>query len=269
MVRGLLLALSGCAFIALLAACGGDSGGTAAAASPSQSAAGNTAAAGNGTTVPGTSSGSSSLLSGPAGKYSLLHEDVGKGYLTDIKGTYVETVDNYSGSQLFGSKAEGQQLLTKWGYQGGYETALTPEGGDTAVLQGGYVIRMEIQLFKDAAGAQEFYKYALQKVNAQAQPVKTDTVGDESSTNVLVAGKIGKSTVDYTIHQTVFRRANMVAVMLTIGAQPFMKADTVVGLAKMVDEKTQGKRQAIDPTPTSNFTPPVYPTSSVPTPAGR
>jgi hypothetical protein len=259
MIRGLLLALSGFVLTALLASCGGGDDNTAAAASPSQQA---TSASDSGTPA----GGAAGIIPGPASRYSLLHDDIGKGFLTDIKGTYVLTIDNYSATKLFPNKQDGVTLLTKWGYLGGYETAVSPEGSDVGLLQGSFVIKMEVHLFKDAAGAKDFYTYELQKVNPQARPVKTDTVGDESSTNVLIAGKIGNSTVDQAIHQLVFRRSNFVAVVLTIGAEPFMKADTVVALAKMVDEKTQGKRLAPTPTPTSNFTPPSALTAAAKTP---
>ncbi|MBI2767125.1 MAG: hypothetical protein HYX53_14600 [Chloroflexi bacterium] len=260
MVRGLLLALSGLALTVLSASCGGGDDNTAAAASPSQQA---TAASGSGTPA----AGAPGIIPGPASRYSLLHDDLGKGFLTDIKGTYVLTIDNYSGiTKLFPSKQEGAALLTKWGYLGGYETAVTPEGGDVGVLQGAFVIKMEVHLFKDPAGAKDFYAYELQKVNPQAQPVKTDTVGDESSTNKLTAGKVGNSTVDQAIHQLVFRRSNLVAIVLTIGAEPFMKSDSVVALGKMIDEKALGKRLAPTPTPTSNFTPPSALTAAAKTP---
>lgn len=254
MTRGLLLALCGSLSLCLMltaAACGGDGDAQAASTTPGVASP----------TQGSAPASSGKLLDGPAGKYSLLHEDVGTGYITDIKGTYVLTADSYGGTSVFPSASEGTQLLQEWGYTGGYETAMVPEGRDQAVLNGAYAMNMEIHLFKDVAGAKSFYAYAEKKVkeNPKAQPIRTGAaVGDEYAVYRAVEGKIASSTVDRAVHYVQLRRGNLVAIVLTIGADPFMKADTVVALAKMIDEKALGSRAAIDPTPTSNYTPPAY-----------
>jgi hypothetical protein len=49
----------------------------------------------------------------------------------------------------------------------------------------------------------------------------------------------------------------MVSVAKTIGAQGFMTTQQATILAELVDDKALGAKDAIEPTPTSNFTPPA------------
>jgi hypothetical protein len=233
----------------VLAACG-DDGGPADVAAPSAT---------QGAAAPGGSPAAVSVIPGPASKYSLLHDDVGRGYLTDIPGTYVLEIENYAANKmLFPSESEGKKLLTSWHYAGGYETALIPEGQDVALLNGGYAIYQEVHLFDDAAGATEFFAYLDKRLQSNTVHTPTVRIGDETAVYSRVEGKIRGSSIDRALHQVVFRRGNFVAIVLTIGADSFMKPDIPLSLARMIDEKTQGTRIAIEPTPTSNWTPPVF-----------
>ena len=58
-------------------------------------------------------------------------------YLTDLKSTFVLDAKSYGKTSAFATADEGEKLLNQWGYLGGYETGLIPEGRDTAVLNGG------------------------------------------------------------------------------------------------------------------------------------
>jgi hypothetical protein len=53
----------------------------------------------------------------------------------------------------------------------------------------------------------------------------------------------------------IFQRGNVVEIILTKGAQGFMKIDHPWELARIADEKLLGERSAIEPTPVSNFKP--------------
>jgi hypothetical protein len=55
-------------------------------------------------------------------------------------------------------------------------------------------------------------------------------------------------------------------VLLTRGAEPFMKIDTARNLALIIDQKALGLKEAIEPTPASNFKTPT-PAPRTPTPA--
>ncbi len=259
MNRGLLLVLGGCLAVSLLgAACGGDD---------------DAGAIGGSTTTPGsggsTTTTSTPVLASPASKYSLLQDDLGRGYITDIRGTVVLDLKSYAATPVFKTPVEGEKQLTEWGYLDGYQTAVEPEGREEATLTGAYAIVMETHLFKDAAGAKKFYDYLQTVRNKQSSVLQAQAVGDESLVAYLTSGKIQGSTVDRAIHQVYFRRGNLVGVVKTIGAAPFMKPEYVTAAAKMMDDKALGSRPAPSPTPTSNYTPPANraATKTVGTPA--
>ncbi|MCC6387829.1 MAG: hypothetical protein IT302_10655 [Dehalococcoidia bacterium] len=245
MTRGLLLAMGACLAVSLLgAACGGDDD------------AGASNEPGKTPTV-GASQGTPAVLTGPASKYSLLQEDLGRGYITDIRGTVVLDLKSYAATPVFKTVPEGEKQLTEWGYIDGYQTAVEPEGREEATLTGAYALVMETHLFNDAAGAKKFYDYLQTVRNKQSTIVQAQQVGEESVVAYLTTGKIRGSNVDRAIHQLYFRRGNLVGVVMTIGAAPFMKPDHVAAAAKLMDDKALGTRPAPSPTPTSNYTPPA------------
>ncbi|MFN0095711.1 MAG: hypothetical protein ACKVVT_13160 [Dehalococcoidia bacterium] len=202
---------------------------------------------------------SAPIATGPVSRFSILLEDVGtQAYLTDIPATQTLDVASYGKTAAFSSEGEGEKLLKQWGYQGGYQTALIPEGREQAPLNGGYFIYVESHLLKDVDGADAMYEHLVSRIRANGgQSVNAGRVGNESSAWRVVSGFIRGSTIAQAYHRLVFRRGNVVVVVLTVGADPFMKVETVRGLALEVDEKVLGKAEAIAPTPTSNFTPPA------------
>lgn len=252
-----LVFLACAALAAIAAACGDESPKTVTArtASPAVSAQ-------------GAASNASPTLAGPASKYSLLRDDVAKGYITDIPGTFVLDAKSYGKTTIFDSPAAGEAKLTEWGYVGGFETGMTPEGRNTAILQGAFAINIESHLFKDEEGAKKAYAYFDARIKSSgAQQVKTDSVGNQSAAYTLIQGKFPSSNVDIAFHRVLFRRGNLVSVLLTIGAQPFMTVDPVYALAVVVDDKALARRDAIEPTPTSNYTPPANSVPRTVTPA--
>ncbi|MFN8506712.1 MAG: hypothetical protein U0547_04010 [Dehalococcoidia bacterium] len=259
MTRGLLLALGACLAVSLLgAACGGDDD-AGASSEPGK------------TPTAGASQGTPAVLAGPASKYSLLQDDLGRGYITDIKGTVVLDLKSYAATPVFKTAPEGEKQLTEWGYIDGYQTAVEPEGREEATLTGAYALVMETHLFNDAAGAKKFYDYLQTVRNKQSTIVQAQQVGEESVVAYLTTGKIRGSNVDRAIHQLYFRRGNLVGVVMTIGAAPFMKPDYVAAAAKLMDDKALGTRPAPSPTPTSNYTPPAnrQPTTAAATATAR
>lgn len=213
----------------------------------------------------------SPALDAPASRFSILLEDVGlQAYLTDIPATFELTAASYSKTDAFNSAAEGDKLLTQWEYADGYETALIPEGRNQAILNGAHVIYVETHLLYSDAGAKKMYEYLVSRIRSNGgQAVNTGPVGNESSAWRAVGGNVPGSTIAQAFHRMIFRRGNLVAVVLTIGADPFMKVETARGLALLIDEKALGTKEAIVPTPTSNFTPPAdrVKTAVRPTPA--
>lgn len=244
-----LLALAACALLLpALAACGGDSDdGTASSAGPTETSS---------TPVPPNDGAASPTLDAPAGKYSISIEDLGNGYITDIGYTFVITPEAYSKvRRIFASEAEGMRLLQEWGYLGGYETRYSPEGGDTALLGGRYRVYVESHLFKDEAGAKKAFDHLEGYLKNSANKVNVETVGNYASGWNKTFGKIGKTSVDAAYSQYLTRRGNLMTIVLVEGADGFIKISQAAELARIADAKALGKREAVAPTPTSNYTP--------------
>lgn len=210
-------------------------------------------------TVAANDPGPEPRLAAPASQYSLLHEDVGPGYLTDVRATFTLDAASYARTRAFDSAEEGEKSLAAWGYRDGYETGYIPEGYEFAVLRGRFYIQMELHLFEGAEGAKQAFAYFVRRVDASgAERVSAAQVGNESVAWVLVEGNVPSSTVPAVFHRVVFRRGNLVAVVATWGAQPLMTVEEVSRLARMVDEKALGTRPPVVPTPLG----------ATPTPAG-
>ena len=253
MPRRRLLAVCALAIVPVfVAACGDDAGDDADAASPS---------AGNATTTQAVSvSTASPQASGPASKYTVLLEDVGLQWRTDVLKVLDIDKDFYADSgDVFVSRPEGMRLLNEWGYLEGYETKLVPEGPpDDSVLNGSYYITVETHRFEDADGAKKAYKYYADGITSDgAPPVAGKPVGNEHIGFTGIGPKIGKSNVNSQFEQIIFRRGNVVSIVLTTGAQGFMKHEYAWNLAALSDAKILGDKPAVEPTPTSNYKTPT------------
>ena len=251
MPRRLLLAACALAAVPVFAACGDDDDADAGAGPGTSTASAQTAGS--------TNSNDSPTLARPASKYSVSIDDIGIAWLTDIANTYVIDATAY-GKQpmLFGNEAEGKKLLTDWGYLEGYETAYIPEGRDTSVLKGAYYIKVETHLFKDEEGANKAFKYfADYAATSGASPVNIQPVGNVSVAFATSYGTIGSTNVKALYHQVVFRRGNVITILLTKGAQGFMTVEPARELALIADEKILGERPAVEPTPTSSYKTPT------------
>jgi hypothetical protein len=248
MPRRLVLALCACTLaLPALAACGGGGGA-------SDGVTAGTTAASN--TPNGANPGTSPTLDGPASKYSVAIDDLGVNWITDILYTFVLNIENYAPTRTFTSAAEGVRMLDEWGYQSGYETGYSPEGRDTAVLNGAFYIRVESHLFETEDGAMAAMAYFESIIKSTgASPVSAAAVGNQSAAYTATFGTIGKSRVNAVFHQVIFRRGNLVTTILTKGAEGFMKVEPARDLALIVDQKALGQKPAVEPTPTSNYTP--------------
>ena len=237
-----LVRLSLAALVALsLVSCGDD------APSPTSEAAGGptatpTAAANDASFAP--------QLDGPATKYTLLHEDLGPGYLTDVQGTFVLDAASYGATAAFDDAEQGRRTLEEWGYIGGFETGYIPEQRETAVLNGGYYINIESHLFEDEAGARAAFEYFADRIDSSpAERVSAPPLGNESAAWRLVSGRVPSSTVEAVFHRYLFRRGNLVVIVATWGAEPLMSIEHAFELARIVDEKALGLRPVTEPTP--------------------
>jgi len=255
-LTAILLAIFG---LAIAAACGDDDDGGIASPTSVVTTPSPTAAPHDSTTEPD--------LDGAASKFAIAQTDLPAGFLTDITATYVLTRENYSGTPIFESPSRGLNLLAEWQYEGGYETGYLAEGGQAAVLNGGYFFWVETHLFEDEEGAKAAFEYMSERLDESvSEPISASPVGNESGAWKAVGDPVGSSTIPSALHRVVFRRGNLVSVVATYGANPLMSIDTATELAQIVDEKALGEREAIEPTPTSNYTPPAA-SVSTPTPS--
>lgn len=257
------LALAACALPLLLAAACGGEGESAPDGTPRAAGASGTTAS----SVTVAANTAQPVLTAPVNRFIVLLQDLPVGaYLTNIPYTITLNAKDYGGTKAFNSAADGEKQLNDWGYLGGYETQLIPEGRDAAVLNGAYYIWMEVHLFRDIAGAEQMYDHMTGRVRANkvSQEISALPVGNESAATKTIGGKIAGSKVDTAIHQVLFRRGNLFVVVRTDGADPFMRVDSVSGIAAIIDAKALGERLPVEPTPIS-----LPSRTSTATPGGR
>lgn len=250
MVRQLQLGFCACLLLVpLIAACGGDSDAQTGSNDPGATPTAAASSAPGNTTEPD--------VKGPASKYTLLLDDVGDGYFTDRQHTFTLDIDNYAGTAAFSNPSEGRKLLKQWGYVEGFETAYEPEGRQTDVLNGKYYINVETHLFDSTKGAEDAYAHFEDVIRSagRAEQVQTSPLGNQYSVWKSDGDKVSGSSITSTFHRFILRRGNMVAVVQTWGAQPFMRVDTVRGLAAILDDKALGRKDAPEPTPLATTAP--------------
>lgn len=144
----------------------------------------------------------------------------------------------------------GEAMLTSWGYLGGYETVFVPEGRDAAVLEGAYYAVLELHLFSTPAGASMAYHHFVQKLNTtQAKPIEIGEVGNEATAWRMLSGKFTNSDKTRVHSSVLFRRGNLVTVILVIGEDKHVDAGTMEELATIVDNKALGRGRSSQAAP--------------------
>ncbi len=245
MIRRISLVMFACAmFVPLAAACGG--GSTPKTITNAQ-----------GTVLPANDAKTSPTVAMPVSRFAVSLDDLDTSvYRTDVAGTFTMDAAYYGGTQTFDSAAQGKTMLEGWGYEGGYETGYLPISAPQSVLNGAYYSNVEIHLFKDTDGAKKAYAYFQQRLGkSAAKQADTPQLGNESVGYSAANGLILGTEVGAEYEQFMFRRGNVVGVVLTYGAAGFMNINTARSLAVIEDNKILGKTKAVEPTPISNFTP--------------
>ena len=244
----------GIAVLPLLAACGG--GSAVGKTIPDNTKTGSTAGPVANTTPNDASK--SPTLAMPVSKYVVSLDDLGISFITNVDQTYVLTAANYGSSNVF-KGGDGPGMLASWGYKGGYETSFRPEGPDgpdKAVLNGAYYLWVEAHLFSSADNAQKAYDFFDTKLKALGgTSVEVAAIGNESEAWQFAQGAITGSNQQSVDHRVMFRRGNALFIVRTLGADSLMTVDRARAIAGIEDGKALGTVPAVEPTPTSNFTP--------------
>lgn len=261
------LVLALCCVPAVALSCGGDGGG--ATANTAATITAKTVAAGGPSGAPSVDTTTAPKLTEPVSRFTVLHEEVGPAFRNNISATFLLDLNTYAGTDTFLGQ-DGRKLLGDWGYLGGFEESLVADGGKTDVLNGGFDFTVESHLFATEAGAKSAFIYfeTIVKANKKIKATTMNPVGNQSSAWTLVDGKFDGTSIDVAYHRVIFRRGNLVVVVRTKGAAPFMTVDDAYGFAKLVDEKALGKVEAIEPTPVTNYVPPSSVSRSPTTPPG-
>ncbi len=199
----------------------------------------------------GTEGGPEPALTMPVSRFALSQDDLGSGYITNLSRTREHSLRDYAkAAQVFPTVQEGERLLKEWGYVGGYETEYEPETRQRGVLNGAYYPAVEVHLFQTVDGARAAYAH-FEKVlsEARAQRVSVKGLGNQSSGWKALGPPIEKSDILSSLHWFLWRRGNMVGIVKTWGAEPYMTIDIARNNAVYLDDKALGARTAVAPTP--------------------
>ena len=211
--------------------------------------------------VGGTLNGPEPTLNVQAAALAPQLGDFNARYSTHGGDAYVVNAFAFANTGPFASVKEGEALAEQWGYREGYTATLTPDGQLAGVLEGRFYVTAEVYLFNSMDGARQAYSKFEQLYAAAPGSERQQTRGlaNDSSAWKLIKDTVGTSDVVAVYHRFVFRRGNMVAVIQTFGADPYMTIDRARDIAVVVDDKALAKRPAPLPTPAGTATPGATP----------
>lgn len=235
--------LSAALALLLFAGCGGDDNG--------EPPVGTTPSTG------GSSGGPEPRLDAPVSRFAPSQEEMPGKFEVNPLETFGLASATWSVTGPFDNAQQGEQLAEQWGYIEGWRVLYSPDGLISGVIEGRYYATIEVHLFETVAGASEAYAQYLDKSVSKAGSEKQDTraLGNESSGWALVEGTVGNTDMVAVFHRFIFRRGNMVAMVITYGGNPFMTIDPARDIAVIIDERALGEREAAEPTPIPTILP--------------
>ncbi len=250
------LLLAGCAAaISFSAACGDGADGDVAPTQPVATVGGfqTTIAV---ATVPrstrGTAGGPEPVLPQPAAQYQpLLTDLVSNAFAVNPPNVYLVDKSRFALLGQFSSGKVAPAAIDAWGFLEGWSTQYDPTGQLASLLQGGYYLTMESYLFKTPEGAASAYDTFTTQYSSLPGSVTESpaALGNESAGYSVLGQKVGASDLDAEYHRFIFRRGNMIGIVQTNGAAPFMTIDIARNYAVFMDEQALGQRPAVLPTP--------------------
>lgn len=214
---------------------------------------------------PGSNAGNTGpdpILSGPPAAYAPALDELPGVYDVNRSETYTlspATFATLSGAPFTDTQA-AQDFATEWGYQGGYTALFLPDGLLAGALQGRYYITVQVHQFSSTEGAKElFARFDEQGDNTRgSERERIDPVGNQSGAWSFLEGTVGTSEIVGVYHRVVFRRGNLVGVVLTYGGEPFMSVEQALAVARIIDERALGEREPVEPTPIARPTSPAF-----------
>lgn len=205
----------------------------------------------------GTAGGSEPIVEGPASRFAPFVEDLpGDRFEVFPPETFGISAATFGLTGPFLSAQQGDTSARDWGYVEGYNLQYNPAGLLAGVLDGGYYVTIQVHLFETTAGAHSaFEAYREESTANDSDAVSAAALGNESAAFSLVQGTVGNSDTVAVYHRFIFRRGNVVAVVQTYGADPFMTIDSARDIAVMIDDRVLGNTPAVEPTPIPSVLP--------------
>lgn len=206
----------------------------------------------------GTTGGREVQLEAPASRYVPQLEETPKFAEIYPPNTFKLSPLQFAANGLFKGTTEGEDAAARWGYLDGYQAEFQPIDRLSAVVKGAYYITVESYLFETQNGARQAYQAyedLYKGITGSERDTKVKGLGNQSSGWRVFQGVVGTSELRGVYHRFVFRRGNLVAVVQTYGAEPFMTIDRARELAVVIDEKALGQRPSPSPTPRPTTTP--------------
>lgn len=217
------------------------------------------------TTSGSTGGGPDTVLEGPPSAFAPALDELDElGGLYDVNRSETYTLSPATFATLAGgpfpdTKA-AEDFAKEWGYQGGFTVLYEPDGLLSGVLQGRYYVTVQVHQFSSTEGAKELFARFNEQGDSTrgSERVNAETVGNQSGAWAFVQGTVGPSEMVGIYHRVVFRRGNIVGVVITYGGEPFMTIERALAVARIMDERALGVRDAVEPTPIARPTSPAF-----------
>ena len=200
----------------------------------------------------GVAGGPEPVLPEPAALYTL--------QLTDLPADLFEPIPPNTGVigierfELLGQFTSGlfaAANVREWNYVEGWSVEYAPLGRLSALVDGGYYVNVDSYLFSEATGAHEAYESFIAQYKGLPGSVEEEALplGNESASYSVIQGTVGNTETPLMYHRFIFRRGNLIGIVQTTGAEPYMAIDLARDYAVIIDSKALGDIAPELPTP--------------------
>lgn len=200
----------------------------------------------------GTAGGPEPIVPEPSAQYTLQLSDLPADLFEPIPpNTGVIGIERF---ELLGQFTSGLYAAAKareWNYVEGWSVEYAPLGRLSSVIDGGYYVNVDTYLFSEATGAHEAYESFIAQYTRLPGSVEEEALplGNESAGYSVIQGTVGNSDTPLIYHRFIFRRGNLIGIVQTTGAEPYMAIDLARDYAVIIDSKALGDIAPELPTP--------------------